>query len=258
MEFDDAMTQTLESLYQTAEAANRRKSVLEALKLKRGECVLDIGTGPGFLALEMAEAVGALGQVECVDTSDSMIVAGLKRCATKPWVCFQIGQATDLPIRDSSCDAVASVQVYEFVSDLSKALEELRRVLRKGGRAAIVSTDWPSLIWHSSNPERMARILAAFDEHCAYLALPRVLPQMLKSAGFTVAEQRVLPHFDVSGKPDTFGYQMAGIIASFVPGHKGVTKIEAEEWLADLHEVAERGDWFFNVNQYLFLAQKPA
>lgn len=258
MDFDFAMTQTLESLYQTPEAATRRKAVLDALKLKRGECVLDIGTGPGFVALEMAEAVGALGQVECVDTSDAMIVAGLKRCATKPWVCFQIGHATELPVRDGSCDAVASVQVYEFVPDISKALDELRRVLRNGGRAAIVSTDWPSLLWHSSNPERMARILAAFEEHCAHLALPRALPQMLKGAGFALAEQRVLPHFDVSGKPDTFGYQMAGIIASFVPGHKGVTKTEAEDWLTDLHEVAARGDWFFNVNQYLFLAQKSA
>jgi ubiquinone/menaquinone biosynthesis C-methylase UbiE len=258
MEFGDGMIPTLESLYQAPEAANRRKSVLDALKLKRGECVLDIGTGPGFVALEMAEAVGALGQVECVDTSDAMIVAGLKRCATKPWVCFQIGHATELPVRDNSCDAAASVQVYEFVPDISKALEELRRVLRKGGRAAIVSTDWPSLVWHSSNPERMTRVLAAFGAHCAHLALPRVLPSMLKSAGFSIPEQRVLPHFDVSGKPDTFGYQMAGIIASFVPGHGGVTKAEAEEWLADLHEVSERGDWFFNVNQYLFLAQKQA
>lgn len=252
------MIQTLESLYQTPEAANRRKAVLDTLKLKRGECVLDIGTGPGFVALEIAEAVGPMGQVECVDTSDAMIVAGLKRCATKPWVCFQIGHATELPVGDNSCDAVASVQVYEFVPDISKALEELRRVLRKGGRAAIVSTDWPSLVWHSSNPERMARVLAAFEEHCAHHALPRVLPAMLKAAGFAIQDQRVLPHFDVSGKPDTFGYQMAEIIASFVPGHRGVTKAEAEDWLSDLHQVIEKGDWFFNVNQYLFLAQRPA
>jgi ubiquinone/menaquinone biosynthesis C-methylase UbiE len=258
MDFDDAMTRTLESLYQTTEAANRRKSVLSVLKLRRAECALDIGTGPGFLALEMAEEVGALGQIECIDISDSMIGAALKRCATKPWVCFQIGNATQLPVRDSSCDAVTSVQVYEFIPDVSRALEELRRVLRPGGRAAIVSTDWPSLVWHSSNPERMDWILDAFGEHCAHLSLPRVLPTMLRAAGFTIPEQRVLPHFSVSGTPDTFGYQMAGIIASFVPGRRGISEKDAEEWLADLHQIGERGDWFFNVNQYLFLAEKPA
>lgn len=64
------------------------------------------------------------------------------------------------------------------------------RVLRPGGRAAVVSTDWKSIIWHSSDAGRMEKILAAFAEHCVYADLPRTLGVKLKSAGFTSATKR--------------------------------------------------------------------
>jgi ubiquinone/menaquinone biosynthesis C-methylase UbiE len=196
--------------------------------------------------------------VECIDDSEQMIEVALKRCGGKPWVCFRIGSATDLAVTSNSCDAVASVQVYEYVSDTPKALAELHRVLRPGGRAAIVSTDWPSIAWNSSDPNRMDRILDAFSEHCAHIALPRFLAPLIKAAGLSVSAQSVLPQFSVTYGPDRFGFQMAGLIASFVPGRRGVSQQDAAAWLDDLREIGERGDWFFNVNQYLFVIQKPA
>jgi len=247
----------LESIYQTREAAIRRKAVLDALNLKRGECSLDIGTGPGFVALEMAVAVGGTGQVECIDTSETMMRMAFTRCAGKPWVCFQIGSATELPVSSNSCDAAAVIQVLEFVPDLPKALGELYRVLRPGGRAVIVSTDWPSLTWNSSNPERMTKILDAFSEHCPHIALPRVLVPLLKTAGFAIASQSILPHFNAIYSPDTFSSLTAGLIASFVPGRRGVSEEEALAWLQDLRQTGERGEWFFSVNQYLCLVEKP-
>jgi ubiquinone/menaquinone biosynthesis C-methylase UbiE len=248
----------LESIYQTSEAAIRRKAVLDALKLKRGECSLDIGTGPGFVAWEMAAAVGGTGQVECIDTNETMMRMAFDRCARKPWVCFQIGNATELPVSSDSCDAAAVIQVLEFVPDVPKALDELYRVLRPGGRAVIVSTDWPSLTWNSSNPERMTKILEAFNEHCPHIALPRALVRMLKTAGFSIASQSILPHFNAIYSPDTFSSLTAGLIASFVPGRRGVSQDEALAWLEDLRQTGERGEWFFSLNQYLFLVEKPA
>jgi ubiquinone/menaquinone biosynthesis C-methylase UbiE len=258
MDYNFALTQTLESLYKTKEAAIRRKAVLDGLNLKRGECVLDIGTGPGYVAFEMAEAVGPLGQVECVDVSDAMIDSASRRCLSRPWVCFQIGSATELPFKDSICDAAASVQVYEFVPDIALALKELRRVLRPGGRAAIVSTDWTSLVWRSVNMERMARILEVFKPHCAHFALPPKLPTLLKAEGFTLSYQNVLPHFSASGSEETFSFQLAQFVATFVIDQGIVGKQEAAAWLDDLRQTEAQGDWFFNVNQYLFIAHRPA
>lgn len=130
-------------------------------------------------------------------------------------------------------------------------------MLRPGGRAVIVSTDWPSLTWNSSNPERMTKILDAFSEHCPHIALPRVLVPLLKTAGFAIASQSILPHFNAIYSPDTFSSLTAGLIASFVPGRRGVSEEEALAWLQDLRQTGERGEWFFSLNQYLILVEKP-
>ena len=235
------MTRSLEALYQTRDAARRREAVLDALQFRSGERVLDIGTGPGFLAAEMAEAVGPTGQIHGVDMSEPMLEMARKRCAGKSWVTFQPDAATDLPSDDATFDAALSVQVYEYIADVTKALSEMYRVIRPGGRAAIVSTDWDAIAWHASDGARMSRILGAFAEHCVHTYLPRTLAPKLRQAGFILKEQRVIPQFNPMYSPDTYSYQIARLIGSFVPGRQGVTEEEAHAWVEDLRQSGERG-----------------
>ena len=227
------------------------------MRLQSGERVLDIGTGPGFLAAEMADAAGPGGQIHCIDMSEPMLDMARRRCAGKPRVSFQPGSATDLPFGDATFDAAISVQVYEYIPDITKALSELYRVLRPGGRAVVVSTDWDAIAWHASDSARMSRVLSAFEEHCTYTALPRTLAPKLRQAGFMLEEQRVIPQFNPMYKPDTYSYQIARLIGSFVPGRQGVTEEEALAWLEDLRRTGERGEYFFSLNQYLYLVVKP-
>jgi arsenite methyltransferase len=255
--FDDATAQVFEAVYQTADAARRRAAVLDALQLRPGERALDIGAGPGFVAVEMAEAVGPRGRIHCIDNSESMLNLARKRCAEKPWVTFQPGTATDLPVGDSAFDAAISVQVYEFIADVDRALSEMHRALRPGGRAVIVSTDWHSIAWHASDHARMSRVLSAFEEHCAHIDLPRTLAPKLRQIGSIVKDQSVIPQFNPSYKVDTYSYHLARLITSFTPGRRCVTEEEARAWLEDLRQTDERGEYFFCLNQYLCLAAKP-
>ena len=170
--FDDETVRGIESLYRTDDAIRRRRVVLEALQLRAGERVLDIGTGPGFVACEMADGVGRTGEILGVDSSESMLRLARKRCAEKQHVRFETGDATRLPVPDASFDVAVSVQVYEYISEVATALAELHRVLRPGGRAAIVSTDWESIAWNATDAHRMHAVLAAWAEHCAYTDLP--------------------------------------------------------------------------------------
>jgi arsenite methyltransferase len=257
LQFDDVVTGSLDALYRTRDAARRRASVLDALHLQSGERVLDIGTGPGFLAAEMAEAVGPGGQVHCIDMGEPMLNMARNRCAGKPWVVFQPGAATDLPVSDATFDAAISVQVYEYVADITKALSEMYRVLRPRGRAAVVSTDWDAIAWNASDSARMSRVMGAFAEHCAHAALPRTLARKLRQAGFILKEQSVIPQFNPLYNPDTYSYQIARLISSFTPGRQGVTEEEARAWVEDLRQTAERGEYFFSLNQYLYLVVKP-
>ncbi len=258
IQFDDATSRNLDVMYRSADAAARRAAVLDAVQLQSGERVLDIGAGPGFLAAEMADAVTANGQVHCVDMSDRMLQLARARCADRPWVSIQPGTAMDLPAGESLFHAAISVQVFEYVADIEKALSEIYRVLRPGGRAAIVSTDWDAIAWHASDGARMSRVLAAFEEHCAHTSLPRALAPALRKTGFVLKHQRVVSQFNLTYDAERFSYHLARMIASFVPRRRGVTQEEAVAWMEDLQQTADRGEYFFCLNQYLHMAEKPA
>jgi ubiquinone/menaquinone biosynthesis C-methylase UbiE len=255
--FDEETSRRIEAMYRCEDAVRRRRAVLAALRPAAGERALDIGTGPGFVARELADAVGPGGQVLAVDTSESMLTLARRRCADVPHVRLEAGDATALPAEDASADAAVSVQVYEYVADVDAALRELLRVSRPGGRAAVVCSDWTSLVWSGGDPVRMSRVLEAFSEHCAHQELPRTLGPRLRAAGFTIAAREVLPQFNPVFAPETFSAGLCDLIARFVVGRRGVDEAEAAAWREGVRRAGEEGRYFFCLNQYLFVATKP-
>ena len=252
--FDDATARTIETMYSTADIVEQRRAVLELLDPQSGEDVLDVGSGPGYLAWEIAQLVGSRGSVDGVDPSESMLSIAARRSAGEHagTLRFGVGEALALPFPDGSFDAVTATQVYEYVPDMSAALAEARRVLRPGGRLLILDTDWDSLVWHSLDPDRMRRVLTAWNEHLADPYLPRRLGRLLTDAGFTVARRHLHPLFNAGYDEHTVSAGVMGLVADFVPGRAGVTDAEAEAWRADLLGLG--ADYFFSLNRYLFLA----
>ena len=254
LQFDQEAARRLEAMYTTPDVVAQRQESLRVLALRTGERVLDIGSGPGLLALEMGSTVGASGAVCGVDISEPMVAMAKARCASQPWISFETADATRLPAPDATFDVAVSTQVYEYVGDVAKALAELRRVLRNGGRALIVDTDWDSVVWHSTDQGRMARVLTAWREHLVDPHLPRTLSTKLGQAGFSVKHQQVIPMFNAVHCANTFSGGLTGIIEAFVVGRNGVTREEAEAWAEDLQLLGQRGEYFFSLNRYLFLA----
>jgi ubiquinone/menaquinone biosynthesis C-methylase UbiE len=255
--FNEEGSRRTEALYQTPDVVAQRREVLRALELLSGERVLDIGSGPGLLALEMAVAVGPSGKVSGIDSSDSMINIARARCADQHWVEFQSAEATKLPFPDGSFDAAVSTQVYEYVSDITAALAELHRVLRPGGRALILDTDWDSLVWHTTDRARMERIRIVWEAHVADPRLPRTLSPKLKRAGLLLRHREVIPIFNPEYNANSYSYGMIDRIAKFVAGRQGISRKEAAAWAEDLRNLGETGSYFFSLNRYLFLAAKP-
>lgn len=254
--FDEQASRNLESVYLTPDVVAQRRQVLEALHLAPGERVIDIGSGPGLLASEMAAAVGETGRVCGVDPSEAMLAIAHRRCAAQPWVEFHAGSALELPYPHATFDLAVSTQVLEFVADIPAALAEIHRVLRPGGRAAILDTDYGSLIIQSDDPQRMARILDAWDEHFVHPHLPRILPSGLRRAGFVLRHSASIPMFNTEFRDNTYAKGVLKMVASFAPGHKGVSEAEAGAWLAEFASLDAQGRFFFSINRYLFIAEK--
>ena len=206
MQFDEATSRRVEATYTTPDVAGQRRVIRAALGLKPGEDVLDIGSGPGFLASEMSAEVGPGGSVIGVDPSPSMlaIACGRPQAADSVPVEFSAGEATALPCAGDSFDAVTSTQVYEYVENVPAALAEAWRVLRPGGGLLVLDTDWDSIVWRSGDHDRMRRVLAAWDRHLADPYLPRRLTGLLEEAGFSVTHRSAIPLLNAGYDPDTY------------------------------------------------------
>jgi arsenite methyltransferase len=249
----------LEATYATADLVAQRRAVLDALALRSGERVLDLGSGPGFLAVEMAELVGPTGCVVGVDVSDTMRAMARARADRGPtarWVEFHPGDATRLPFPEDAFEVAVATQVLEYVADVPGALAELFRVLRPGGRLLVLDTDWDSLVWHSSDPARMTRVLVAWDEHLAHPHLPRILSPLLRAAEFRVERRSIFSLFNPDLSEDTYSHWVIDSIAAFVTGRQGVSREEAYAWAADLRALGTAGGYFLSLNRYLFLCAK--
>jgi arsenite methyltransferase len=257
--FDEAASRKLEAAYLTPDVVAQRRATLRALALQPGERILDIGSGPGLLVAEMAEVVGRSGRVIGLEISDSMLALGRRRCADpsiRERVGFVKADAVALPFPDGTFDAAVSTQVYEYVAGLKAAFAELYRVLRPGGRALIIDTDWDSIVWNATDQERMQRLLTAWTERFADPYLPRTLTRQLRDAGLQVRHRDVLVLFNPEYDPDTFSVANGEIMADFAVAQHAMTRDEAQSWIRDLQGLGRGGRYFFSLNRYLFLASK--
>ncbi|MDP2009250.1 MAG: methyltransferase domain-containing protein, partial [Phenylobacterium sp.] len=177
--FDADSARALEAIYMTPDVVAQRGRVIDLLAPAAGEHLLDVGVGPGLLALDLARLVGESGRMVGLDLAPAMVAAATARLAGLSQAEVKIGDAANLDLPDGAFDGAVSTQVYEYVADMPRALAELHRVLRPGGRALILDTDWRSLVWHSSDPGRMDRVLACWDAHLADPHLPAKLGPLL-------------------------------------------------------------------------------
>ncbi len=114
-----------------------RRATIAALGLRAGDRVLDLGCGPGDLG-ETAATTGAT--VFGFDISTAMLRQAHRRRPDQPWA---RADAQCLPIRNACCDAVMSGFAMRNFTSLPTAFAESARVLRRGGRLAILEVDVP-------------------------------------------------------------------------------------------------------------------
>lgn len=259
IDFDEKAARAVEAMYLTPDVAGQRLRVIDMLQPRPGERILDIGVGPGLLAHELARLVGEGGYVAGLDAAPAMLTMARTRLAALPQAECVEGDAAKLPFDDGVFDAAVATQVYEYVAPMTRALSELRRVLRPGGRVLILDTDWRSIVWHSSDKTLMERVLTCWDGHLADPHLPATLGVQLSRAGFAVSRVEVLTMLASHWQPVSYAAGIMRSIKAYAEANGaryGLAPGEVQAWYDDQLHLAERGEFFFSLNRYLFAATR--
>ena len=115
----------------------RLQAIVAGLDIEPGARVLDVGCGTGVLFPLLLEALNGTGRIVALDISGGM----LRRAQAKgyPVECMQ-SDAQSLPLRDQTFDWVICNAVFPHFPHKLRALAEIRRVLKDGGRLVICHT----------------------------------------------------------------------------------------------------------------------
>ena len=125
--------------------------------------VLDVGCGKGADAFEMADLVGTGGFVTGVDFSESLIAEAIRRAAGRSLPpTFRVGDAQALEFPNIAFDAVRSERMLMHLPVPPRALAEMARVLRPGGRIAVQGFDWESQFCDSRYQDTTRKIALSF------------------------------------------------------------------------------------------------
>ncbi len=166
-----------------------RARAVELADLGPGERALDVCCGTGDLALALKGTVGAEGDVVALDFSEAMLEhARAKTAARGLAVKYVHGNALELPFEDASFDAATVGFGIRNVIDLPRALAELRRVVRPGGKVVVLeitTPERPPLSWfYAFWFDRVVPLLGTVTgEQDAYSYLPESVKRFPPAAG---------------------------------------------------------------------------
>jgi SAM-dependent methyltransferase len=119
------------------------QALIADARIKSGDAVLDVATGPGEPALSIAERVGHEGKVAGIDVIPEMVEAARREANRRGFrnAAFEVAPADHLPFEESTFDAVVSRFGVMFFPSPVDSVREMLRVLKPGGRIALA-------VWH--------------------------------------------------------------------------------------------------------------
>jgi demethylmenaquinone methyltransferase/2-methoxy-6-polyprenyl-1,4-benzoquinol methylase len=123
-----------------------RRRAVDLAEVAPGDRVLDVATGTGDLALELARRVGPQGAVVASDFSEEMLARARAKALSdgSAPVTFEWGNALELPYADGEFAAATVGFGARNFSDLDRGLSEMARVVRPGGRVVVLEITTPT------------------------------------------------------------------------------------------------------------------
>ena len=209
----DLAADVYEALWQ-AQLAPAQAALLDGAAAAPGESVLDVACGTGLVALAAAASVGPAGRVIGVDISGQMIEVAQRRAQQLALANVEFARmdAEALALPDAGFDAALCALGLMYMPDPGRALHEMRRAVRPGGRVALA-------VWGERSQCGWAPLFGIIDAEVASDVCPLffglgngdALARLCRATGLQVKSQQrlstTLKHADAD---DACGAAFAG------------------------------------------------
>ncbi|MGF1425652.1 methyltransferase domain-containing protein [Kitasatospora sp. LaBMicrA B282] len=225
------------------------------LAARPGERALDVGSGTGSETQVLAAAVAPGGTALGLEPHPGLRAVAEQRARDVDSPAgFLDGDALALPLPDAELDVVRCERVLQHLTEPARAVAEIARVLRPGGRVVLLDTDWPTFVLHPAAPEVRPALAAVTQATAATPDAGRRLAGWLAAAGLTVDElgSDVLLHDPRSVTwPIVHGLGAAAVARSLI------TEEQREQLHADVTAAAELGAFHLSVTMFGAVAHRP-
>jgi SAM-dependent methyltransferase len=233
----------LEHRAKAADEAAARNEYLELLGLSSGDRVLDVGCGSGVVTREIAKRVAPRGRVMGLDASPALLRVARQYAADAALdelVEFQAGDCRQMPFADGSFDVTFAATVLAHVPEAGRALAEMVRVTRVGGRIGVFDFDGDCFLIAHPDRHLTRRIVAAQCDHSAVNGLlVRELPGLLGALG--VLDVQVRGFMPLEREAGSFYANMAERAAHNAAKAGAITQEESAGWLQQLKALQNDG-----------------
>jgi len=182
----------------------RARTIIEGLQIQDSDQVLDAGGGDGYYSKLVLETTGA--KVTLYDFDENALVSARKNLTEYDIQILQ-GSVSELPFASNSFDKIILTEVLEHVPQENKALEELYRVLKPGGRLALTVPNhnfpffWDPVNWIMQNVFGHPIKKSPFDDFFAGIWYGHIrlyksdsLRKKLEDAKFIVKDMKAITH----------------------------------------------------------------
>lgn len=209
------------------------KAIVEAAAVAPNMRVLDVACGSGEPSISLAALLRGTGHVSGVDIAAAPLEVARERARKRKLenIEFLRGDVHALPFDEASFDRVTSRLGVMFFSDLPKALGEMRRVLKPGGRVALLAWGRMEQPYFDMTIGTVRRVRPELEIPRAALAMfqfgvPGTLGAALGAAGFGAVDERVrrIP-WDWHGTPEEMWDYFRGVT---VPFHALLKEVEGD------------------------------
>lgn len=249
----------LERRGRATQEVETRAAYLDLLEIAPGEHVLEVGCGSGVVLRDLARRVAPGGQAVGVDLSPVMLqIAGelASEAGLTELIDLREGDARDLPCRDGEFDVVLAVTTLSHVPGGERAVPELRRVARAGGRVGAFEIDGDTMI--ISHPDRTLTrriVAAASDQQASNSWLARRLPGLFHESGLRDIQVRTFTAFDRDMKG--FNGLRTERVAEVAVEVGAISDDERQQWLNQLRVEQAAGRFLVGITYFFVQGTVP-